>query len=140
MLRQEPSYAHLVRLTMDDHDFDKTEGGPQRSTVRQLRHHTHEVTGTPPTHTDDGPGMRPQSPSMHASPTQHTQIYTHEKWQVHRQTVRYARHVLHIPFSKVFRALLVPMMAVMTSALIVGMWETARKVHTLWRRFLCTDW
>ncbi len=56
-------------------------------------------------------------------------MYTFERWNKHRTTARYARHLLHMFSSRVFKSLLGPVLAVMFLGLFVGLYETLLKVH-----------
>jgi hypothetical protein len=52
------------------------------------------------------------------------QVFTFERWNKHRNPLRYAKHLLHMFTSRVFRQLLGPVLAVMALALFVGIYET----------------
>ena len=52
------------------------------------------------------------------------QVFTFERWNKHRNSARYAKHLLHMFTSRVFRQLLGPVLAVMALALTVGVYET----------------
>ncbi|EFN56787.1 hypothetical protein CHLNCDRAFT_21860, partial [Chlorella variabilis] len=51
-------------------------------------------------------------------------VFTFERWNKHRNSMRYAKHLAHMFTSRVFRQLLGPVLAVMTIALAVGVYET----------------
>ncbi|PRW51063.1 UPF0187 chloroplastic [Chlorella sorokiniana] len=52
------------------------------------------------------------------------QVFTFERWNKHRNPMRYAKHLLHMFTSRVFKQLLGPVLAVMALALSVGIYET----------------
>ncbi|KAL4444075.1 hypothetical protein ABPG75_011812 [Micractinium tetrahymenae] len=52
------------------------------------------------------------------------QVFTFERWNKHRNSFRYAKHLAHMFSSRVFRQLLGPVLAVMALALFVGVYET----------------
>ena len=51
-------------------------------------------------------------------------MFTFERWNKHRNPMRYAKHLLHMFTSRVFRQLLGPVLAVMALALFVAVYET----------------
>lgn len=59
------------------------------------------------------------------------QVYTFERWNKHRGTARYARHLLYMFSSRVFRSLLPPVLLVMLLAVFVGLYETLLKAGAL---------
>ncbi|KAL4429986.1 hypothetical protein ABPG77_004356 [Micractinium sp. CCAP 211/92] len=52
------------------------------------------------------------------------QVFTFERWNRHRRSYRYAKHLANMFSSRVFRQLLGPVLAVMALALFVGAYET----------------
>ncbi|KAI7842508.1 hypothetical protein COHA_003862 [Chlorella ohadii] len=52
------------------------------------------------------------------------QVFTFERWNKHRNPMRYSKHLLHMFTSRVFKQLLGPVLAVMALALSVGIYET----------------
>lgn len=56
------------------------------------------------------------------------QVYTFERWNKHRNQARYARHLLHMFSSRVFRSLLPPVLTMMFLGIFVGLYETLLKV------------
>lgn len=52
------------------------------------------------------------------------QVFTFERWNKHRNSFRYAKHLAHMFSSRVFRQLLGPVLAVSALALFVGIYET----------------
>ncbi|KAI3427099.1 hypothetical protein D9Q98_007038 [Chlorella vulgaris] len=52
------------------------------------------------------------------------QVFTFERWNKHRNSMRYSKHLLHMFTSRVFRQLLGPVLAVMALGLAVGVYET----------------
>jgi hypothetical protein len=51
-------------------------------------------------------------------------VFTFERWNKHRNSMRYSKHLLHMFTSRVFRQLLGPVLAVMALGLAVGVYET----------------
>jgi hypothetical protein len=68
---------------------------------------------------------RPCPPAPAPHPLQPAdQVFTFERWNKHRNPMRYAKHLLHMFTSRVFRQLLGPVLAVMALALFVAVYET----------------
>ncbi len=57
------------------------------------------------------------------------QVFTFERWNRHRRSYRYAKHLANMFSSRVFRQLLGPVLAVMALALFVGVYETLVNVR-----------
>lgn len=62
--------------------------------------------------------------SLTPAPQAVDQVFTFERWNKHRNSYRYAKHLAHMFSSRVFRQLLGPVLAVMALALFVGVYET----------------
>lgn len=83
-------------------------------------------TALPPAHNTHAPRPTPQAVD---------QVFTFERWNRHRRSYRYAKHLANMFSSRVFRQLLGPVLAVMALALFVGVYETlvnvrrARSLH-----------
>lgn len=52
------------------------------------------------------------------------QVFTFERWNKHRDSFRYAKHLAHMFSSRVFKQLLGPVLCVSALALAVGVYET----------------
>eukprot|EP00887_Chlorella_sp_A99_P001239 scaffold14.g1239.t1 len=58
-------------------------------------------------------------------------VFTHERWENHRSTLRYLKHLAFMFSSNVFRALLGPVAIVMVISVFVGLYETLLKEGAL---------
>lgn len=75
----------------------------------------------------------PACPAHHPPghlPQAMTLVFTHERWDSHRSTLRYVKHLAYLFNSNVFKALLGPVCAVMVISIFVGVYETLLKVGT----------
>lgn len=68
-------------------------------------------------------------PCLALAPQPADQVFTFERWNRHRNSFRYAKHLAHMFSSRVFRQLLGPVLAVMALALFVGVYETLVNVR-----------
>ena len=102
--------------------------GAAPSCPHQHHHHLHQI---PPHNSLLLPALPaalrplPTCPLLPCHPLQPAdQVFTFERWNKHRNSMRYAKHLLHMFTSRVFRQLLGPVLAVMALALFVAVYET----------------
>jgi hypothetical protein len=55
-------------------------------------------------------------------------VFTFDRWNKHRNSLRYVKHLTHVFTSRIFRNLRGPVVVVMAMAVLVGTYETLRTV------------